>query len=236
MKDEEGRVTVPGYYSTTRISADDLKVLHDAGDDEPALKKRVGIAQAERVAASYQEALQYPSLNIRGMAAASVGDKAANIIPREAVAELDLRTTTEANGDYLSDLIVKHIRAQGYTIVDGPPSDEERMKYPKLISVKKGIPAEAERQALASPIRNWVETALNGAFAAPDGGGPKVLLIRAMGATVPTHEIVGPLDLPFVLVPLVNGDNNQHTYDENLRLGNYLSGIRSMLGLLTTPY
>jgi hypothetical protein len=42
--------------------------------------------------------------------------------------------------------------------------------------------------------------------------------------------------MPFVLVPLVNSDNNQHTYDENLRLGNYLSGMRAMLGLLLTPY
>jgi hypothetical protein len=57
-----------------------------------------------------------------------------------------------------------------------------------------------------------------------------------MGGTVPTYEIVTPLHLPFVLIPLANADNNQHTFDENLRMGNYLSGMRTMLGLLTTPY
>jgi hypothetical protein len=56
----------------------------------------VGIARAEAVGANYQEAPQYPSLNVRGLAAASLGARAANIVPSEAVAELDLRTTPEA--------------------------------------------------------------------------------------------------------------------------------------------
>ena len=60
--------------------------------------------------------------------------------------------------------------------------------------------------------------------------------IRMMGGTLPTHEIVGPLKAPFVLVPLVNPDNNQHAYDENLRMGNYLSGMRTLAALLTAPY
>jgi len=41
--------------------------------------------QAEAVGRNYQEALQYPSLSIRGMAAASIGDKAANIVPSHAI-------------------------------------------------------------------------------------------------------------------------------------------------------
>ncbi len=57
-----------------------------------------------------------------------------------------------------------------------------------------------------------------------------------MGGTVPTDAIVAPLKLPFAMVSVVNADNNQHAYDENLRMGNYLTGMRSMLGLLTTPY
>ncbi len=57
-----------------------------------------------------------------------------------------------------------------------------------------------------------------------------------MGGTVPTDAIVGPLGTPFVILPLVNGDNNQHAFDENLRMGNFLSGMRTLLGLLRTPY
>jgi acetylornithine deacetylase/succinyl-diaminopimelate desuccinylase-like protein len=39
-----------------------------------------------------------------------------------------------------------------------------------------------------------------------------------------------------VIIPLVNGDNNQHTFDENMRIGHYLEGIRALTGLLRSRY
>lgn len=234
MKNEKGQVTIPGYYSTTKLSNEDLKVLDAVGDDEAALKKRVGIASSDQVASNYQRALQYPSLNIRGLSAAGVGKEAANIIPKEAIADIDIRTTTEANAQYLSSLLKKHIQKQGFQILDHDPSDAERAQFPLLIKITEGVPAEAARQPIDTPVRKWVETAQLSAFS--DAGGIKPIIIRASGATVPTHEIVGPLELPFVIVPTVNTDNNQHAYDENLRMGNYLSGMRTMLGLMNTSY
>ncbi|MFA9274634.1 MAG: SLBB domain-containing protein [Candidatus Aquirickettsiella gammari] len=240
MKDEHGRVLIPGYYATTKFSKDDLRALDAVADDEVAIKKRVGVAATEKVASNYQRALQYPSLNIRGMAAASVDNSAANIIPKEAIAEIDIRTTQEADAQYLTDLLKKHIVRQGYHVIDHAPDDAERLRYPKLLQMQTGLPAAAARQAIASPVRQWVESAHRSAYADLSAGTPQVnyqpMLIRASGATVPTHEIVGPLGLPFVIVPTVNVDNNQHTYDENLRMGNYLSGMRIMLGLLNTAY
>ena len=51
-----------------------------------------------------------------------------------------------------------------------------------------------------------------------------------MGATVPTDVLVEALKLPFVLVPTVNGndDNNQHARDENLRVGNFVTGAETL--------
>lgn len=57
-----------------------------------------------------------------------------------------------------------------------------------------------------------------------------------MGATAPTGVIVEMLGLPFVIVPLVNPDNNQHSPDENLRVGHYMDGIKIVVSLLQTPY
>jgi acetylornithine deacetylase/succinyl-diaminopimelate desuccinylase-like protein len=53
---------------------------------------------------------------------------------------------------------------------------------------------------------------------------------------VPTDKLVDALDIPFVIVPLVNGDNNQHSYDENMRIGNYVDGVRVFTRLLRTPF
>ena len=231
MKDEEGRVTVPGYYARTHLTEADRKVLAEVPDDEAALKKRTGIAQPEKVGATYQEALQFPSLNVRGFASASVGDKAANVLPRDAVAELDLRTTVESGPAFLLGLLKKHVEAQGWHLVENDPTDEERARWPKLARFEPHLPEEAARQPFDSAVGRWAA----GAVAGAQPGSPLVR-IRMMGGTLPTHAIVGPLKAPFVQVPVVNPDNNQHAYDENLRMGNYLSGMRTMAALLTAPY
>jgi vancomycin permeability regulator SanA len=36
-------------------------------------------------------------------------------------------------------------------------------------------------------------------------------------------------------MPLVNGDNNQHSFDENLRMGHYLDGIQTVVELVKAP-
>jgi acetylornithine deacetylase/succinyl-diaminopimelate desuccinylase-like protein len=60
--------------------------------------------------------------------------------------------------------------------------------------------------------------------------------IRMMGGTVPTGAAVQALKIPFVIVPLVNADNNQHSFDENMRLGNYFDGVHSLVHLLAEPF
>jgi acetylornithine deacetylase/succinyl-diaminopimelate desuccinylase-like protein len=60
--------------------------------------------------------------------------------------------------------------------------------------------------------------------------------IRMMGGSVPTDKLVEALERPFVIVPLVNPDNNQHSFDENLRIGHFLDGIRAFTGLLRSPF
>ena len=166
---------------------------------------------------------------MQGLASASVGEKSANIVPHQAVAELDLRTTPEADAAYLVELLKQHVLAQGYHLVEGEPTDQERQAFPKLARLKVGLAAQAARQPAATPVVRWAGAALAGTGSEP-------VRIRMMGGTVPTHEIVTPLSMPFVLVPLVNADNNQHAFDENLRLGNYLSGMKTLLALLGTPY
>src|SRR5205814_8907351 len=116
--------TITGYCDRVKLTADGKKILADTGDDEVAIKRRLGIRTAETVGASLQEAIQFPSLNVRGMSAASVGDKASNIIPHQAIAEFDLRTTPESPPDYLFGLLKKHVEGQGYHLVTGEPTEQ----------------------------------------------------------------------------------------------------------------
>ncbi len=233
MKDTQGRVTIPGYYEQVKLSPADREVMAKVPDDETALRRRLGIAQIDKVADSYQEAMQYPTLNVRGMAAAAVGDKVANIVPDSALAELDLRTTPDSSAAYLGPLIEKHIVKQGYHLVKGAPSDDDRARYDKLASFSYQTEgADAAGTPIDSAIGRWAYKSLTDTF----GDKPEPVRIRMMGGTVPTAEIVKVLQVPFVIIPLVNADNNQHAANENLRLGNYVSGVRNIYGLITNPF
>jgi acetylornithine deacetylase/succinyl-diaminopimelate desuccinylase-like protein len=47
---------------------------------------------------------------------------------------------------------------------------------------------------------------------------------------------VNVLNLPAVAVRIPNPDNQIHAPNENIRVGNFLEGIRINLGILTTPF
>jgi acetylornithine deacetylase/succinyl-diaminopimelate desuccinylase-like protein len=234
MKDDNGRVLVPGYYDGIELTAADRAVLAKTGDDEAALRKRAGIARAESVGGNYQEALQYPSLNVRGMASGAVGAKAANVVPSEAIAELDMRTTPESDGRRLFELVKRHIERQGFHLVDAAPSDAERERYDKLASFQPGEVQAAQRMPMDSPVGRWAMAALMSKTAPTPGVEP--VRIRMMGGTVPTDVLVEALKLPFILIPTVNADNNQHARDENFRIGNFITGTETIYSLLVTAY
>ena len=233
MKDDAGRVTIPGFYDGITFDDEARKLLTSVPDDETALKKRLGIAGNDKVGATYQESLQYPSLNVRGLSSADVGAKARTVVPSSATAEIDMRTVPETPPERLRDLLVKHVEAQGWHLVKGAPTDEERARYPKLASLTFGdfdAQATASRADAASPAVRWLKASLTKTFGSPP------VVIRTMGGTVPTRAIVDPLGMAFVGLPLVNADNSQHSSNENLRLGNYVDGVRALAGLLREPW
>jgi len=230
MKDDDGRVRIAGWYDGITLTDADRAEMAASGDDEAALTKRAGVAKPDKVGATYQESLQYPSLNIRGMASASIGAKAANIVPSDATAELDFRTTPENDGRQLFELVKRYIESKGYHLVDGTPSDADRAKYERLASFTLGPVERAERTPMDSPLGEWAYRALQAE------SGPKPVRIRMMGGTVPTDVLVDALHLPFLMIPTVNADNNQHAHDENVRVGNLVSGTETLYALLTTPY
>lgn len=229
MKDDKGRVRIEGYYDGIEITEVLRKQLSEVPDNTESINTQLGIAQAEAVGGTYQESLQYPSLNIRGMSAAWTGSQKRTIVPDKAVAELDLRLVVESDGDRLLGLVKAHIEQQGYVVLDREPTLEERLTHPKIATFTGAKSVNAFRTAFESETGLWLTNAMETTF------GKKPIRIRTMGGTVPVVLLIEKLQAPAVILPLVNMDNNQHSPNENLRLGNFMTGIKACYGMLTTP-
>jgi acetylornithine deacetylase/succinyl-diaminopimelate desuccinylase-like protein len=230
MKDDDGRVTIPGFYDGVTIDAATAAVLAAVPDDVDALHRRMGIAAPDRVAASPQEAIQYPSLNVRGMRAAWVGDDARTIIPATAVAEIDVRLVRESDPQRLLRLIREHIVAQGYHVLSGrDPDAAERATYPRLVRVDERVEYHAFRTDFDSMPGRWLTAAFEHLF------GETPIRVRTSGGSIPIAPFVTTLGVPAVSVGTVNPDNNQHSPNENLRVFDFLRGIRIMAAVLAQP-
>ena len=230
MKDDDGRVTIPGFYDGIELTDEVRAILARTPDDETEIRRQIGIAEPDRVGASYQESIQYPSLNVRGMAAAWVGDQARTIIPASATAELDVRLVLESDPERLVGLIRDHIESRGYYLLDGrEPTEDERMREARIASLTHFVNYGAFRTPYDSEVGRFLRSALERAF------GDEPVLIRNSGGSIPIAPFVVKLGLPAVTVPAVNRDNNQHSPDENLRLGNHVEGVRMYLAVLTEP-
>ena len=59
------------------------------------------------------------------------------------------------------------------------------------------------------------------------------ILIRTMGGSIPIAPLVATLGVPAAIVPTVNMDNNQHSPNENIRLGSFVEGIAMLMAVLS---
>jgi len=227
MKDDNGRVTLPGFYDGVSLDDETLKILSQVPDDEPAIRSKIGIAEIDNVSDTYQKSIQYPSLNIRGMQSGWVDEEVRTIIPASAIAEIDIRLVPESDANRLVNLVRTHIEQKGFHFVEGQPSEEERSTYRKLISFEYENSYDAFRTGYNTVVGQWLNRALTRAY------GKEPIRIRIAGGSIPIAPFVTTLGIPAVSVPTVNPDNNQHSPNENLRIGNLKDGIKTYLSILT---
>ncbi len=230
MKDDDGRVLVKGFYDGIAPLGPAERAMLDAVPDDPAgLMKLFGIAAPERPDLTLQEALQLPSLNIRGLSSAFVGSEARAIIPDRAVATIDVRLVTETPRRDMAEKIRAHILAQGFHIVESEPDDQTRARYPRIVKlVLRGASGnDAYRISPLAPESTLVAEAVGEML------GERPVLIRTMGASFPIVPFIQVMGFPAITLPTVNFDDNEHAENENLRLGHFFTGIVTIAAVLT---
>ena len=166
-----------------------------------------------------------PSLNIRGMASSRVGAQASNVIPSTAEATIDARLVKGMDGNKTGRLIVEHVRKQGFFVVDHEPTADERRSHPKVAKVILGAASPGSRTPMDLPIAQEVIRTVQSARG-------RTVLLPTMGGGLPLQEVERPLGTRTIVIPMGNHDNNQHSFDENLRIQNLWDGIELMAALM----
>lgn len=228
MKDGEGRVTIKGYYDDViPFTASEKKAFDEIPSVDQQMKQELGINQPEGGGKSLFETFEQPSLNINGIRCADAGDKASNVITTEARSTLDLRQVLGTDYRKQVELLRNHIAGQGYLVLDREPTDDERLKHPKIARlnmVKGGY--NAQRTPLDLPISQRVIKAVK---AATD---KKLILEPTSGGSLPLYLFEQHLGTKVINLCLVNHDNNQHSENENVRLQNLWDSIEQLAAIM----
>ncbi len=221
MKGPDGAVLVRGW-------ADDMVPLGPAEraaldaypHDDEARRRQLQLGSMDGDGRTRLELIAQPSLNVRGLRSLFTGAQARTLIPDVAIAELDLRLVAGNDPAAQVAKLVRHIEDQGYTVVGSAPDSATRVTTPRLVQVTAGEGYPAGRTPLDHPAAVGLVEALRRAGL----GNPVVS--PTMGGSGPAYVFTDVLGAPFVVVPIVNHDNNQHAANENVRLGNLFRGMK----------
>lgn len=228
MKDATGRVTVAGWYSDVEpLGAEERAALKRIPAVEQQLLDELGVAKPEGSGRSLVQLITEPSLNVNGIESAEAGDGARNVITTQAIATLDLRLVK--GNDYLRQIekLRRHIRKQGFLVIDREPTMAERRKHAKIARVeKRGGGYNAERTSMSNPFAARVAAAVQSTSR------QEVVLLPTAGGSLPLAILKNTLGALTLTVPIANYDNNQHAEDENIRLGNLFDGIETMAAVM----
>jgi len=226
MKDQNGRVLIPGYYDdATPLSKVEKEALAAMPDNDAELERELGIAKPEGAGKKLVELIMEPSLNVRGLRSAYVGEQAQNVVPDKAQASLEARLVKGEDPRKKFEQIAAFIEKQGFFVVDHEPTLDERRAHEHIAKVIYEGGYRASRTPLDLPASKAIVEVVRGA------AGKDTVIMPSGGGSVPMY-IFEDLGLPWIGVPIVNYDNHQHSSDENLRLGHFWRGMEIYAAIL----
>jgi acetylornithine deacetylase/succinyl-diaminopimelate desuccinylase-like protein len=148
-----------------------------------------------------------------------------------ATAAIDLRLVKGNDVTRQINKLGKHIRTQGFYVIDRDPTDEERLKYPLIAKfTTRSGGYNAARTSMELPVSKAVVAAVRSTTS------DKVVTLPSLGGSLPLSILEETLGAVTIAVPIANYDNNQHAENENIRLQNLWDGIETMAGLMAMKY
>ncbi|MEJ2598712.1 MAG: dipeptidase [Anaerolineales bacterium] len=212
MHDEQGRITLPGYYDRvlpitseeraefSRLPMDEAYYLKQSG--APALFGEAGYTPYERVGVR-------PTLEVNGLLSGFTGEGSKTVLPARAMAKISMRLVPDQNPDEVHQQLIQYLEAHV------PATVRYEVKY-----LNKGLPSVTNRNMPAVK-------ALNQAMESVFGKRP---VFRREGGSIPvTAQISELLGIDSVLTGFGLTDDNMHAPNEKIHLPTFYQGIDTLI-------
>lgn len=222
LRSPDGSIRVPGFDRDVRpLSAAERTAIAALPPVESSLKQEFGIARGESGDGLTASTMR-PALNVTGLQAGSP----ARAIPATAEVALDFRLVPDQAPERVRELVEKRLQDLGWTVLRAEPDEATRSTQSKLVRLEwsKGYPGY--RADMSSPASRAVLAV------AKHSAAGSVAVLPMMGGSVPIYLFANLLDVPAIILPIANHDNNQHAANENARLQNLWDGIETYAAML----
>ncbi|MBI4280303.1 MAG: M20/M25/M40 family metallo-hydrolase [Armatimonadetes bacterium] len=212
MRDEKGRVRIPGFYRRVRPpSAYEREALRRIPFDRKEFLREHGLRTTPIAGGAefYRRLMFEPTLNIAGFTSGYGGPGAKTIIPGRALLKMDMRL-----------------------VVDQDP--EEIFRAFRRFAAAHAPGAAVRKIGAVPPSRTPPDLpvcrAVMGAVAQAQGKAP--VIVPALGGTLPDYVFTKILKMPSVVVPYANHDESNHAPNENMKVDLFFAGIKTSIAVM----
>jgi len=228
MRSGDGRILIDHFLDDVPpLSATDRAAIRALPVIDGALRHDLLLGGSEAGDALLAERILLPAVNLRGLRSGQVGPLATNSIPTDATASIDFRLVPNQTPAHVRELVEAHLRARGWFIVHDQPADSVRLAHARVMRLAWDGGAPAVKTSMDLPVSKAILDVVSEATGSP------TLAVPMMGGSLPIDIFASVLEVPLVIVPTANHDDNQHAKDENLRVQNLFDGIELFAALMT---
>jgi acetylornithine deacetylase/succinyl-diaminopimelate desuccinylase-like protein len=210
LHNQEGKITVDGFYDKVRKLTDDEIKTYEELSDDAALKEQLGLKElyGEKGFSTKARVWGRPTLELNGVWGGFQGEGIKTVIPAEAHAKITCRLVPDQDPKEIADLIQKHISTHTPT------------------GVTVDVTLFDQARPFLTPYDHPAIQTAGGALEKAYGKAPTY---TRMGGSVPVVETFNTiLKVPAVLMGFGLDSENFHAPNEHFHLENFDKGMEAL--------
>ena len=211
MKDENNRITIPGFYDKVEVLSDaDRAAINEAPFDLEEYKKDLDVAgvRGEEGYTTLERTGIRPTIDVNGIWGGYTGEGAKTVLASKATAKISMRLVPHQDSDEITELFTKHFESIA----------------PKSVKVK--VTPHHGGQPAVTPTDSLAYSAASAAFVEAWGKSP---IPTRDGGSIPIVSLFkDELGLDTVLLGFGLDSDAIHSPNEHYGIFNYMKGIETI--------